>query len=198
MTLFHLVRHGDYCLLGQRLAGRLPGYSLSEKGRAQAEAIAQVLACLPLAVVVSSPLERTRETAAPIAAARYLPVTIEPDFNEIDFGHWTGMSFQDLHHLPEWRAFNECRGLAQIPGGETMLAAQARAVAAVLRLGAAYPGGEIAIVSHGDVIKAILAQVLGLSLHLMRRIEVSPGSRSVVALDSWNAQVLALNLPPGT
>ncbi|MBV8093729.1 MAG: histidine phosphatase family protein, partial [Acetobacteraceae bacterium] len=188
MTLFHLIRHGDYSLLGQRLAGRLPGYSLSEKGRAQAKAIAEAMAGMQIATVVSSPLERTRETAAPIAAARCLPVTIEPDFNEIDFGRWTGMSFSELHHLQEWRAFNECRGFAQIPGGETMLAAQARSMAAVLRLRESYPGGDIVIVSHGDVVKAILAQVLGLPLDLMRRIEVSPGSRSVVALGSRNTQ----------
>ena len=196
-TIFHLIRHGDYSLLGQRLAGRSPGHSLSEKVHAQAAAVARALAATPVIGVVSSPLERTRETAEPIAAAFGLPVTIEADLTEIDFGHWTGRSFSDLRASPEWQVFNNFRATAPIPGGETMLQAQARAIGAVLRLRRAFPEGEVVAVSHGDVIKAILTHVLGIPLDLMRRIEVAPGSRSVVRLSDSDAQVLGVNLPPG-
>lgn len=195
-TTFHLIRHGTYPLLGHVLGGRSAGHSLDAAGRAQAEALAEALAVRPIRAVVSSPLERTRETAAPIAARHGLAVAIEPDLNEIDFGEWTGAAFDELHARPAWRAFNLFRSSTPIPGGETMLAAQARAMAALLRLRAAYPEGDVAVVSHGDVVKAILAHFLGVSLDLFRRFEISPASRSVVVMHAEDAQVLAVNLPP--
>jgi probable phosphoglycerate mutase len=197
MTVFHLIRHGDYSLIGTTLAGRTPGHSLSAAGRAQAEAVAAALADRSLAAVVSSPLERARETAAPIAARAGLEVEIEPALNEIDFGHWTGMAFDTLHAIPAWRAFNGFRSATPIPGGETMLEAQVRGVGLVCRLRAAYPDAELALVSHGDVIKAIVAYFLAVPLDLFRRIEIGPASRSVLTLHETDASVNAVNLPPG-
>jgi probable phosphoglycerate mutase len=193
VTVFCFVRHGAYGLLDRALGGR-GDYALNDEGRAQAIRAAALIAARPVATVVSSPVQRARETASPIAAALGLPVTVEPDFAEIDFGAWTGMSFDALADQAAWRAWNVFRSTAAVPGGETMLAVQARAVAAVLRLAAAWPAREVVVVSHADVIKAILAHVLGMPLDLLRRIEVAPGSMSLVALHGDDARVIGMNL----
>ena len=195
-TTVHLIRHASYDLLGRVLAGRSPGHFLNARGRPEAAALAASLAQLPLAAVVSSPLERTRETAAPIAERLGLSVAIDDDLSEIDYGDWTGSPIAELHASPAWRRFNSFRGTAEIPGGETMLAAQARALRAVLRLRAAWPEHQIAVVSHGDIVKAVLAHFLAMPLELMRRMEISPASRSVLALHDADACVLGVNLPP--
>jgi broad specificity phosphatase PhoE len=197
-TTFHLVRHASYDQLGRRLAGRSPGHSLNEDGRAEAAALASAFSGRAIAAVVSSPLERARETAMPIAAAHGLPVAIEPDLNEIDFGDWTGMAFAELHGNPDWQRFNVFRSAVPIPGGESVLAVQARAVAAILRLRAAYPAGEVVAISHGDVVKAILFHFLGMPLDFLRRIEIAPASRSELVLHADDARVRAVNLPAGT
>lgn len=191
------MRHGAHSLLGHVLAGRMPGVALSPQGQAEAGRIAQALAARPIAAVFASPLQRAQETAAPIAAAHGLPVLTEPGLDEVDFGAWTGLAFTALDGAPGWHVFNAFRSMAPVPEGETMLAAQARAVAAILGLRAAWPGAELVAVSHGDIIKAILAHVLAVPLDLFRRIEISPGSRSVVALGEEDVQVEAVNLPPG-
>ncbi len=195
-TTFHLVRHGDYSLLGRVLAGRTTGHSLSETGQAQAAAVAETLSAIPLAALVSSPLERTRETAAPIAARCNMAVTIDPDVIEIDFGDWTGRTFDSLRAWPGWSDFTRFRSTAQVPGGESMLAVQARSVAAVVRLRQAHPEGNVVIVSHGDVIKSILAHFLTIPLDMFRRFDIAPASRSIVAVTDEDARVLAVNIPP--
>ncbi len=195
-TTFHLIRHGDYSLLGRVLAGRTSGYSLSEAGLAQAHSVAEALAFLPILAVVSSPLERTRETAEPIAEALGLPVTIDEDVIEIDFGEWTGRTFESLRTWPGWPNFTRFRSTAQVPGGESMLAVQARSVAAIVRLRETYPEGEVVIVSHGDVIKSILAHFLTIPLDMFRRFDIGPASRSVVTVTDEDARVLTVNLPP--
>ena len=195
-TTFHLVRHGDYSLLGRVLAGRISGYSLSETGRAQAHAVADVLTAIPVAAVVASPLERTRETAAPIAARCGVEVVIDEDIVEIDFGDWTGRTFDSLREWPGWPAFTRFRSTAQVPNGESMLAVQVRSVGAVVRLRQAYPEGNVVLVSHGDVIKSIVAHFLTIPLDMFRRFDIAPASRSIVALSDEDARVLAVNLPP--
>jgi probable phosphomutase (TIGR03848 family) len=195
-TTFHLIRHGDYSLLGRVLAGRMAGYSLSEKGREQAQLVAQTLAGRPVAAVVASPLERARETAAPIAAMHRLEVEIDPDVTEIDFGDWTGRSFADLHAMPIWRDFNRFRSTVPIPGGETLHAAQARGLAAIARLRSAHADRDVVIVSHGDLIKVLVAHFLGIALDLFTRIEIAPGSRSVITLYDGDVRVAGVNLQP--
>ncbi len=197
-TTFHLVRHGDYGLLGHVLAGRTVGHSLSERGRAQAESVAEALSAIPIQSIVSSPLERTRETAAPIAARCHVEVTIDPDVIEIDFGEWTGRTFDSLRAWPGWADFTRFRSTAQVPGGESMLAVQTRSVAAIVRLRQAHPDGNVVIVSHGDVIKSIIAHFLTVPLDLFRRFDIAPASRSIVALTDEDARVLAVNIPPPT
>ena len=195
MTVFCLVRHGAYPLIGRALGGR-EAHSLDEEGHAQAARVAAALEGRGVVAVVSSPVQRARETAAPIGARLGLPVAVAPEFAEIDFGRWTGATFASLHGAPGWRAWNAFRSTAPVPGGETMLAAQARAVAGVARLALAWPEGEVVVVSHADIIKAVLAHVLGMPLDLLRRMEVGPGSVSRIALHEEDARVLGMNQPP--
>ncbi|HEX5326286.1 MAG TPA: histidine phosphatase family protein [Acetobacteraceae bacterium] len=195
-TTFHLIRHASYGLLGQVLAGRSSGHSLNTVGLAEAERLADGLARRPIVAVISSPLERAQETAAPIATRLGIEVQIDPDLNEIDFGAWTGRRFDVLHAAPEWQAFNVLRSATPIPGGETMLAAQARAVAAILGWRARWPQHELVVVSHGDVVKALLAYFLGVPIDLFRRLEIAPASRSIVSLGSVDVRVNGVNLPP--
>ena len=190
----HLVRHAAHGLLGRVLAGRMPGIGLSGEGRAQAAALADALAARPIRAVLSSPVQRAQETAAPIAARLGLPVLTDPGLDEIDFGAWAGAAFDDLDGQPTWDAWNRFRSFAPTPGGETMAAAQARALAAVAR--AAAGGGEAVLVSHSDVLKAVLAHFLATPLDLLHRIELAPASRSVLVLFDGGARVDGINLPP--
>lgn len=116
--------------------------------------------------------------------------------DDIEFGAWTGAEFAVLDADPAWRTWNVHRSTAPTPGGETMVAAQARALAAVLRLHREHAGADVVVVSHADVLKAVLAHFLGVPLDLMHRIEVSPGSRSVLTLFDEGARIEAVNLPP--
>jgi probable phosphoglycerate mutase len=195
MTLVCLVRHGAYALLDHALGGRDP-HPLNDDGRAQAARAAAWLAAGPVAAVVASPVERARATAAPIAEALHQKMQIEPDFAEIDFAGWTGQSFAALDAQPAWQHWNAFRSTAGVPGGETMLSVQARAMAAIGRLSAAYPEQTVVVVSHADVIKAVLAHLLGAPLDLLRRLEIAPGSISRVALGQDDARVLSVNLLP--
>ena len=120
-TTFHLIRHASYGLLDHALGGRSPGHSLNAQGRAEAERLADGMRSIELAAVVASPLERAQETGSAIAARHGLDVATDPDLSEIDFGDWTGADFRGLHASQAWRAFNDFRSTARIPGGETML-----------------------------------------------------------------------------
>lgn len=197
-TLFHLVRHGQYGLIDRALGGRAPGHALNAAGREEAGRVAAAMRGRVVAAVVSSPVQRAQETAAPIAEALGLAVRTDAGLVELDCGDWTGMTFDTLRKRPEWHRWNRFRSSAAIPGGETMLAVQARTVAALERLHAAHGDAEIVVVSHADVIKAALLHVLGAPLDHMGRLEVAPGSRSVVAWHDETARVLAANLPPGS
>ncbi len=190
---FHLVRHAAHRLLGHVLAGRMAGVALSEAGREQAASLGRQLAGSGARMVVSSPLQRARETAVPIAAALGLDVAVEPGLNEVDFGAWAAQSFETLADAPGWDGWNRARGLAATPGGETMLAVQARAVAVLMQLRRG--GGTVVAVSHSDVIKAVLAYALGMPLDLLHRLEVEPASRSTLVIGADFAQVTAVNLP---
>lgn len=194
-TTVHLVRHAAHGLLGRVLTGRLPSIPLSPAGQEQAERLAEHFASLPLRGVISSPLERARATAQPIADRHGLDVLVENDFTEIDFGEWTGQEFDALHARPDWQAWNRLRSLALPPGGEGMLQAQSRALAALAHLRRAHPDGDVVVVSHADVLKAILAHVLGIPIDLMQRVELDPASRSSVVFSNDDLRVLSVNLP---
>ncbi len=195
MTTLHLIRHGSYDQLGQVLTGCSGAYALNEQGRAEAVSLARTLSDVGLVAVFTSPLQRARETASPIAARAELEVMIDPDLSEIEFGDWTGAAFADLHHRPEWQVFNRFRSSRAPPGGESMLAVQQRAVSAMMRICARWPDGNVAVISHADVIKAILAHFLGVPLDLFQRIEVAPASRSIIRIFPADVRIDAINLP---
>ncbi len=177
----------------------MPGVPLSVDGSAQANALAARFREMPIAAVLSSPVQRARDTAEPIAAALGLAVLAEAGLDEIDFGEWTGCTFEALEGQRAWVAWNRFRSSAACPGGETMLTAQARAVASVLRAGAAFAGRQIVMVSHQDVLKSVLSHFLGMPLDQLARFSLDPASHSVLTLWDAGVRVEAVNLPlPGS
>ncbi len=197
MTTLLLVRHGAHDRLGRYLDGRREGVHLSDAGRRQAERLATSLAgrVAPGKVfgVHASPLDRARETAAPIAAALTVPVTVEPALNEIDFGDWSGQTFEALNPLDAWQRWNSARSIGRTPAGDTMRASQGRILDLIDRCRSAEPEGTFVLVSHADPIKAALVYVLGLSLDDLGRFEIAPASLSRVEVDPWGARVTLLN-----
>jgi broad specificity phosphatase PhoE len=194
MTTFLLVRHCAVDALGRYLAGRAPGEGLNATGRAELRALADRVANLSLDAVFSSPLERARETAAAFAPCIDGDVEYADELLEVDFGEWTGKTFEALSEDPRWAAFNTHRSITRIPGGELMLETQARVVAFLQRVAERWPSGHIAIVSHGDVLRAAIAYYLGLSLDHLLRFELSPASMSVLEVGSSGARLLTLNV----
>ena len=193
MTVFHLVRHAEHGLLGRVLTGRMSGVPLNGRGREQALHLARHFAGRAIAAVVSSPMQRAQETAAPIAAALGLDVATDAGLDEIDFGDWTGMTFEALQGAPGWQAWNQFRGTAPTPGGETMLDVLGRVLRCLARWREAVPDGEVVMVSHGDVLKAALAHSLGMPLDLLQRIELGVGSLSCIRISDYNVCVECTN-----
>jgi broad specificity phosphatase PhoE len=181
MAILLLIRHAHWDGVGRVLAGRLEGTRLSPEGVAQARRLAEVLGGLALAAVYTSPLERARETAAPLAAAHGLPLHEEPRLLELDFGGWTGQSIAALEEDPAWRRFNRERATARIPEGETMGEAVARARDALRDIAAEWGDGMVAAVTHGDIIRGVVADALGLPLDRLLQLEVDPCSVSILA-----------------
>ena len=193
MTTFFLVRHGAHDRLGRFLDGRRPGVALSDAGRRQAERVADRLARERVDAVHASPLERTRETAAPIAARHGLGVDVERALEELDFGDWAGQTFDALKPLEAWQRWNTARSTARTPAGDTMRAAQARALDFVDARARAAPEGSFVLVSHADPLKAIVTYYLGLSLDDLPRFDIAPASLSRVDVEPWGARVVTLN-----
>jgi probable phosphomutase (TIGR03848 family) len=193
-TLVLLVRHGQTPTTGSTLPGRARGLHLSEVGQGQAQAAADRIAAVEdIAAVYASPLERTRETAKPIAAARGLKVQIDRGLLECDFGGWTGSKLKDLVRMPEWQTVQRYPSGFRFPNGESFAEMQTRMVGALDTLVARHPGQTIVAVSHADPIKAALAQALGTHLDLFQRIIVSPCSISAVLYGSTGPAVLTAN-----
>jgi broad specificity phosphatase PhoE len=180
-TIALLVRHGHTDVIGRRLVGRLPGIPLSETGQTQVERLRRSVAA-PLAAIYSSPLERALATARPLAAARNLEAQIREDLNEVDFGQWTGMTFDELSDVPEWREFNRNRLTAAVPGGERACDVQSRILAALDHLRLKHEGQMFAVVSHADVIRAAVLHYAGISLQLFHTIEIDTASVTAVEL----------------
>ena len=193
MTRFLLVRHASHGLLGGALAGRLQGVALDERGRTEAKELAQRLAHLPIAAIYASPQHRARETAAPLAEKLGLDVRVESAIDEIDFGDWTGKRFDELESEPHWRAWVDTRSVAQPPNGERFVDVRQRMISGMQRLRAAHPDQTVALVSHGDVIKAALAHVMRISLDDLERFDLAPASVSVIAAGEGWARVELVN-----
>ncbi len=194
MTTFYLIRHAtnDY-LADNKIAGWRPGIHLNSDGRKQAEQLAERLALDPIRAIYSSPLERSRETAEPLAAKLNLPLQISEGLGEIRFGDWTDQSVKELDLKPEWRRWNSFRSGTQAPQGDLMIDAQARIVREMLRLREQHPDACIALVTHGDPIKAAIAYFIGAPLDLFLRIEISPASLSMISLDDQSVRILCVN-----
>jgi probable phosphoglycerate mutase len=166
---------------------------LNERGQQEAERLADDLTDVQIAAIYTSPQERASETAVPLAKRRGLTAHVSSELDEIDFGGWTGKSFESLAPDPAWRQWVDRRSEAQPPGGETIARAQRRVLDAIGRLSAAHARSTVALVTHGDLIKAVLAHYLGLSLDGLERFDVAPASVSVVFLGYDWAQVKLVN-----
>jgi len=184
MTRIWLIRHGSHDWLGKELVGRRTGIHLNAQGHAEAERVANAVMEECPDAIYSSPMERALETAEPLARACGLEVIVEPEFNEIDFGEWTGRTFAELDSDARWRLWNSQRSRARVPGGETMQDVQERTVNACAHIARTYRGGKVAVFSHGDLIRSILAHASGISLDLLQTIEFTPGA---IASIDWAA-----------
>ena len=192
MTRFLLIRHGAHAFGGDRVAGRLP-VELSELGRTQVARMVERVSKLPVAAVYSSPVRRAHQTANPLAKRLGLPLQTSDALAEIDYCDWTGKTLDELRPLELWKQWNAFRSGTRVPGGETMLEIQARVVAEMSRLRGVHPEQTVALVSHGDVIKAAVAYFLGGPLDLFLRLEISLASVSVIAIGDFGPWVLCVN-----
>ena len=195
-TTLYLVRHAAHGDVGRRLTGRTCGVQLTEAGQRQASALAGRLSREGLELIQTSPRARTRATAEAIARSTGAPVELAPALDEIDFGDWTGLSFDELEPDPLWRNWNEARGRARPPNGESMVDAADRATAHVAEIARTRPGKRIAIVSHCDILRGVVARYLGLPLDNLLRFEIAPASVSRIEVGDWGGYVLSLNETP--
>ena len=193
VAVVFLVRHAAHVELGKRLTGRKCDVELSEEGERQARALAARMARESLAAIYTSPRLRARRTAAAIAGAHGLEVEVASALDELDFGDWTGASFEDLGGDPVWRRWNEARETARPPNGETMAAAIARIVAHIDEVAAVHSSRPVALISHCDMIRGAIAQYLGLPLNNLLRFDIEPASISTVEVGEWGARVTGLN-----
>jgi probable phosphomutase (TIGR03848 family) len=196
MSTLLLVRHGLTKLTGPVLAGRTPGLHLDERGEKQAAAVAERIAALPLTAIVTSPLDRCLDTAGYIAAAQKTPLELQVDERiiECDYGDWTGKPLKDLAKDPVWKVVQTQPSAARFPAGESLSEVSSRAIAAVRDWNARLGDDAIWVAcSHGDVIKSILADALGLHLDQFQRIVVDPCSVSVVRYTDTRPYVLRSN-----
>src|SRR5262245_17469072 len=211
-TVVLLVRHGTTETTGKELPGRAPGLHLADTGRRQAEDVAARIGAMAqppaddrprgngqqpkpprVAAVYASPLERTRETAAPIAQALGLEVVPDEGLLELDTGDWTGIELKAAMKRKEWATIQRYPSGFAFPGGESFLAMQTRMVSTLDRLRAAHPGETIVAVSHADPIRAAVAHAMGTHLDLFQRIVVSPCSLTAIAYGDGGPIVLKVN-----
>lgn len=194
-TTILLVRHGVTATTGKVLPGRAPGLHLSPRGVEQARRVAERLGALEPSpsALYASPLERTRETAAPIARALGLRVRTDKGLLECDFGDWTGRSLASLRRKPEWRAVQHAPSTFRFPRGESFTEMQLRMWVALERLAARHPGEAIVVVSHADPIKAAVTYAQGVPLDLFQRTVISTCSVSALALTGSTPVVLSVN-----
>jgi probable phosphomutase (TIGR03848 family) len=193
-TTILLVRHGQTPTTGRVLPGRAPGLHLAEAGRAQAEAAAKRIAQIKrVAAVYSSPLERARETAMPIARALGLAVRIERGLLELDIGRWTGERLDRVSKRPEWSTVQRYPSGFRFPDGESFVEMQTRITAALARMVERHRGGVVIAVSHADPIKAALAHALGMHLDHFQRLAIAPGSITTIVYGAGGPMVIGMN-----
>jgi probable phosphoglycerate mutase len=193
VTTFFLIRHASCNGLGQKLWGRTPGVCLNETGRSQAQRLAEQFNGIKLQAIYSSPLERAIDTAETLARSMNLDLKLNPALNEIDYGDWTGKTFDILCTDERWRRYNARRSTTVIPGGESFLDVQNRVVKELDVLSHQHGNAHVALVSHADIIRAAVAHFTATPIDMIERIKISPCSVSVLALDEESATLLTIN-----
>ena len=193
MTVVLLIRHAHTDTAGTRLTGWSRGVHLNERGRREATTLAERLDGVPIAAVYASPLERCRETASPLARARGLSISARRGLLEVDYGEWTGRTIAGLRRTKLWRVVQHAPSRVRFPGGESLLDVQARAVAEVERIAAAHARDTVAVVTHADVVRLLVAHYAGMHLDDLQRLVVDPASVSAIALGEGSARLLKVN-----
>jgi probable phosphomutase (TIGR03848 family) len=198
MPLFLLIRHAEneYVKTG-KLAGRLPGVHLNERGQKQALELAIALANVPIKAIYSSPMERARETAAPLAEKLGLEIQISENLTETGCGDWAGQELKSLRKLPSWKIVQDAPSRFRFPNGESFLDCQTRLVNAIETLVKAHSEEEIvACVSHADPIKLLAAYYLGMPLDHFQRLACDVASVTALILTNKGALLIKLNQRP--
>jgi len=191
-TLF-LIRHAITAQTGRVLYGQTPGIDLDDRGRAQAAKLAERFASVRLTAIYSSPLGRCTQTVEPLAAAKRLRVSPAPDLIEMDTGSWTGRTLPQVRRTKLWRIVQTAPSRFRFPDGEGFVEAQTRAVAAVDRIARKHPRGRVAVASHGDIVRIVLAHLLGTPLDDFQRIVVDTASVSVIVIHRGQRRVVLAN-----
>jgi broad specificity phosphatase PhoE len=195
MTTFFLIRHAHCDRVGEVLWGRTPDVHLNERGKSAARELARQVAENRPDAIYSSPLERAIETAAEIAnRSRTGPINIRDELNELDYGEWTGATIDHLQDDPVWRRFNTVRSRTPIPGGETILDAQARIAGELKRLALKHVNERVVIVSHADMIKIALAYFAGLDIDRLDHLNIPPCSISMLELKGTHTGAMAVHI----
>ena len=193
MATLLLVRHGRTDAAGKRLTGWAPGVHLNEDGRRQAERLVDRLDGIRIDAIVSSPLERCRETAAPLASARGRRVGVRRAWIEVGYGDWTGRSISQLRRTKLWRRVMSTPSTVRFPGGESLLEVQARAVDGALDLAAEHARGTVVVVSHADVIRLLVAHLAGMHADHLQRLSIDTASITAVSLSDGVPRLLTVN-----
>jgi probable phosphomutase (TIGR03848 family) len=193
MTTLLLVRHGHTDAAGKRLTGRAPGVHLNELGGRQAERLVERLEGVRIDAIVSSPLERCRETAAPLAKARGQAVDVGRAWIEVGYGEWTGRSISQLRRTKLWRRVMFAPSNVRFPGGESLLEVQGRAVDATLDIAARHARGTVVVVSHADVIRLLVAHVAGMHADHLQRLSIDTASITAVSISDGFPRLLTVN-----
>jgi probable phosphoglycerate mutase len=200
-TTILLVRHGENdWVKSNKLAGRTPGVQLNDTGLAQSRRMSGLLARWPIDAVYSSPLERCAETATILATPHRLSVLSEDGLLETDYGEWQGQKIDDLVKQDLWRVIQATPGLAQFPGGESMLGMQNRMIGTLQNIVSAHPDQVVLVCSHADLIKAAVSHYTGAPFDLFQRVVIAPCSLSIIQFSKYGPMVLRVNdtgaLPP--
>ncbi|WKZ39345.1 MAG: histidine phosphatase family protein [Anaerolineales bacterium] len=199
MPLLLLIRHGenDYVKTG-KMAGRIPGVHLNERGQKQAQALGEALRSIPLKAVYASPLERAMETAAPIAESHKLTIYQEPDLMDTHVGKWQGRSWKVLRLMKAWKIVQEAPSRFRFPEGESFPETQLRIVNVLERIVRKYnkPKDVVAVVFHADPIKLAVAHFLGMPLDQFQRLGCDTGSLTALHVNEMGAHLMKLNQRP--
>lgn len=199
MPLLLLIRHGenDYVKTG-KMAGRIPGVHLNEKGQKQAQALSEALKDVPLKALYSSPLERAIETAQPIADSHKLTIVQEPSLMDTDIGAWQGKSLKMLRLTKVWKIVQNSPSRFRFPGGESFVEAQTRYVGTLERIIQKHhkPQEVVAVVFHADPIKLAVAHFLGMPLDHFQRLSCDTGSLTAIFVSEMGANLVKLNQRP--